>query len=264
MKEKLRIFIADPAGNRTIFVLSPVERRRYSSLSEKLLSLEQLDGEQVAFIRPEIEGCSRRMEMGGMEFCGNASRSFGLYLAKEQGITGVCQVEIQVSGINHSLWVTANTNQDTASIEMPLPLTHDRLDFEGQPLPLVVFDVIFHVIAVGMPATEKTFSEIKAEVLKNYDPSALGVMFFHEEKQFMTPVVWVKDINSTFFEGSCGSGSVALACALTDPIESGQHRFTIHQPKGHLMVDIHKDQGQITGLLLDGKVELSEPMEIEL
>jgi hypothetical protein len=30
------------------------------------------------------------------------------------------------------------------------------------------------------------------------------------------------------------------------------------------MVDIHKDQGQITGLLLDGKVELSEPMEIEL
>ena len=264
MKEKLRIFIADPAGNRTIFVLSPVERSRYSSLSEKLLSLEQLDGEQVAFIRPEMEGCLRRMEMGGMEFCGNASRSFGLYLAKAQGLSGVVQVEIQVSGINHPLWVTANTDQDTASVEMPLPLTHDQLDFEGQPLPLVVFEGILHVIAVGMPATEKSFAGIKEEVLKKYDPSALGVMFFQEEKQFMTPVVWVKDINSTFFEGSCGSGSVALACALTDSIESGQHRFTIHQPKGNLMVEIHKDQGQITRLLLDGKVELSEPMEIEL
>ena len=42
MTEKLRIFIADPAGNRTIFVLSSVERKYYSSLSEKLLSLEQL------------------------------------------------------------------------------------------------------------------------------------------------------------------------------------------------------------------------------
>ena len=264
MKEKLRIFIADPAGNRTIFVLSPVERSRYSSLSEKLLSLEQLDGEQVAFIRPEMEGCIRRMEMGGMEFCGNASRSFGLYLAKEQRVSGVCQVEIQVSGINHPLWVTANTNQDTASVEMPLPLTHHRLDYKGRRLPLVVFEGILHVIAVEMPATEKSFEGIKEEVLKIYDPPALGVMFFQEEKQFMTPVVWVKDINSTFFEGSCGSGSVALACALTDPIESGHHRFTIHQPKGDLMVEIHKDQGRITGLLLDGKVELSEPMEIEL
>ena len=178
MKEKLRIFIADPAGNRTIFVLSPVERSRYSSLSEKLLSLEQLDGEQVAFIRPEMEGCLRRMEMGGMEFCGNASRSFGLYLAKAQGLSGVVQVEIQVSGINHPLWVTANTDQDTASVEMPLPLTHDQLDFEGQPLPLVVFEGILHVIAVGMPATEKSFTGIKEEVLKKYDPSALGVMFF--------------------------------------------------------------------------------------
>lgn len=264
MKEKLRIFIADPAGNRTIFVLSPMERSRYSSVSEKLLSLEQLDGEQVAFILPEAEGSLRRMEMGGMEFCGNASRSFGLYLAKEQGLSQVCQVEIQVSGIKHPLWVMADTDQETASIEMPLPLSHDWLDFEGCRLPLVVFEGILHVIAIGMPATEKTFSRIKTEVLKKYVPSAMGVMFFREEDWFMTPVVWVKDINSTFFEGSCGSGSVALACAMTDSIESGQHRFTFHQPKGDLMVEIHKDHGKITRLLLDGKVELSEPMEIEL
>lgn len=264
MKEKLRIFIADPAGNRTIFVLSPVERSRYGSLSETLLSLEKLEGEQVAFVLPEIAGTLRAMEMGGMEFCGNASRSFGLYLAKLQGNSGVSQVPIQVSGISHPLCIVANTDQDTASVEMPLPIGQDLLDFKGYRLPLVVFEGILHVIAVGMPATEKSFTAIKEEVLKKYDPPALGVMFFQEEKQFMTPVVWVKDINSTFFEGSCGSGSVALACALTDTIESGQHRFTFHQPKGDLMVGIHKDQGRITRLLLDGKVELSEPMEIEL
>lgn len=264
MKEKIQVFIADAAGNRTIFVLTPIRRERYGAVSAKLLGNTLLKGEQVAFILPPQEGSLRKMEMGGMEFCGNASRSFGLYLAMEQGIIGFCTVEAEVSGISSPIQVSVDTQLSSAGLEMPLPLIIGYVDYKGLSLPIVIFEGILHIIANSLPPKISIFEEIKEAVLKKYDPPALGVLFFNEGKQFMTPVVWVQEIDSTFFEGSCGSGSVALACFLMRNEESGQHRFTIHQPKGDLITLITKDKGHIKRLFLDGKVEFSKAMEVEL
>ena len=39
---------ANPAGNITLFVLSPVEKKDHASLAEKLMALEQFKAEQEA------------------------------------------------------------------------------------------------------------------------------------------------------------------------------------------------------------------------
>ena len=74
---RIKVRVADPAGNITIFVTTPVEREKYPFIARQLLAREDLKGEQVGFIERKARG-GFRMEMMGGEFCGNASRSFGV------------------------------------------------------------------------------------------------------------------------------------------------------------------------------------------
>lgn len=65
------------------FVTSPVERNLYAKVANELLAIKEFRGEQVGFIERHEDGSSH-MEMMGGEFCGNATRSFGYLLGKEQ------------------------------------------------------------------------------------------------------------------------------------------------------------------------------------
>ena len=81
MKKKIKIIVADPAGNITIFVKDHFDRSEYTQVARQLLEMKELRGEQVAFIL-DTSSCGRaqgKMEMCGLEFCGNASRSFLLH-----------------------------------------------------------------------------------------------------------------------------------------------------------------------------------------
>ena len=98
----LRYILADPSGNTTAFVLTPVARERYGPVARQVMAA--LDAEQVAFVH------DGRMDMMGGEFCGNASRSFALWQAlhTEDGLslcpfTGQQTVTVRVSGAPHPL-----------------------------------------------------------------------------------------------------------------------------------------------------------------
>lgn len=49
MEVKLRV--ADPAGNITIFVTSPVERNLYAKVANELLAIKEFRGEQVVSLK---------------------------------------------------------------------------------------------------------------------------------------------------------------------------------------------------------------------
>ena len=110
MNQTLDYFIADPAGNTTILVVSPVNRTDYQRIAQLLLE-HHPEAEQVGYIispqsclEPapdageynEVQKKAQeaaaaaakaglpRMEMCGLEFCGNASRAFGYYAALQQ------------------------------------------------------------------------------------------------------------------------------------------------------------------------------------
>ena len=120
MEVKLRV--ADPAGNITIFVTSPVERNLYAKVANELLAIKEFRGEQVGFIERHEDGSSH-MEMMGGEFCGNATRSFGYLLGKEQESKDAYKktVTVDVSGSSEKLDVEVDYEAGTSKTMMPLP-----------------------------------------------------------------------------------------------------------------------------------------------
>jgi len=80
------VIIANPAGNITAFVLdNNIEKKDYIYVANKLMEIAELEIEQVGFVKEPKLGGELRLEMMGGEFCGNATRSFGLYLAMLKG-----------------------------------------------------------------------------------------------------------------------------------------------------------------------------------
>ena len=113
---KLRIVRADPAGNITLFVLTPVEKAQCAAVAAELMKIGELQAEQVGFVFP-----NGHMEMEAGEFCGNASRAYGYLLAKQQGLTGRHTMHLSVSGCDHPIAVTVDMDAGTSEAEMPLP-----------------------------------------------------------------------------------------------------------------------------------------------
>lgn len=84
--------VADPSGNTTILVLTPVPKEEHSALAAKLLALPGIEAEQVGYVTREA-GKPLRVDMMGGEFCGNASRSAAAWaLACDGGTQGVYDV----------------------------------------------------------------------------------------------------------------------------------------------------------------------------
>ena len=75
---RIRYIPADPAGNLTGLVLTPVAREVRPALAAQLMARCPEGFEQIAFVDEDsLTGPLPRMEMMGGEFCGNASRAFG-------------------------------------------------------------------------------------------------------------------------------------------------------------------------------------------
>lgn len=267
-KQSLSIVLANPAGNMTIFVLTPVSPCDYGTAANQLLQMKELGAEQVAFVKSftpnaDIKGT---MEMSGLEFCGNASRSFALLAAKTQGLQGKHQIKVAVSGTPNPLTVSVDTIAGRAEIIMPNPDSIEIL--ENQKLAvlngcmLIAFEGISHVILNDVPASPGLFEEIKDIIMAEKNPAALGVMFYDTQTQHMTPVVYVRDVNSTYFEGSCGSGTTALSVALSAEYAQGLHTYTVVQPAGTLTVTVQKEQGLVGSLALDGDVALNPAQSV--
>jgi diaminopimelate epimerase len=262
MQEKtIEIIIADPAKNITIFVLSPVEDR--AETAKRILADRSLGAEQVGFvIPPKSPEDLWRLEMMGGEFCGNAARSFGLWAARNAGLSGPAEVPIGISGLASPLGTRVHAEKGIAEVAIPGPYRQEVLDFQGQTLRAYRFDGITHVIA-PIPPDEKTFFGIKKEFEKKFgQDKALGVMFYDQSKGFMVPGVYVYGTNSLIFESSCGSGSGALGIWLSEDLPAGEASWNIAQPGGCIETRVLKKQGLVREVFIGGRVTLSEPMRI--
>ena len=259
--KKIKILIANPAGNITIFVLDHFHPDQYQSIAAQLLAREDLGGEQVAFVAGE-----NTMHMCGMEFCGNASRSFALMLAEERGVVGYGQVEVNVSGCDKPLQVEVNMKNHFTKIEMPPPLRIEKLSQEGLLKDAYLVDMggILHIVVKDIDPTLDHFNRIKDLISKDCDPPAFGVMFYDTATSILTPVVYVKDVNTTYFEGSCGSGTTAVAAAFSAEEPEGTFHFTLPQPAGTITATVEKTRNRILAVYIEGPVTLSEVMEVEI
>ncbi|MBE6034732.1 hypothetical protein [Aminipila sp.] len=269
-KQNLSVIIANPSGNITIFVLTPIPKSQYSLIANKLLSINHFKAEQVCFIKEmnldtNIQGS---MEMSGLEFCGNASRAFALLIAKQHGLTGLNYIKVSVSGSPQPLNVLVNPSLNRAEISMPLPRNIEILKNQNpsclNSASLIEFDGIIHIILQDIPASQEIFQDIKASIMKTHNPAALGVMFYDTEKKQMIPIVYVRDVDTTYFEGSCASGTTALCISLSQNHQNGVYMFRVSQPAGELIASVEKQDNKINKITIDGKVSISEIQTITI
>lgn len=266
MEFQVKITMADPAGNRTAFVEGNVPREYYAAVGAALLKDETLRAEQAGFCCPPRFGGIGRLEMMGGEFCGNASRSFGLWLGRAAGKKAGDQVPVEVSGSSDILSVLLE--EDGAWVSMPLPkeIIEVRLPEKAGAdapsalcFPAVVLEGITHVILENTAPSEELARAVIRCVAETTDADAVGAMFLQGDA--MTPVVWVRATDSFVWESSCGSGTLSATVWRGRQVKDGAFRLSLHQPGGILEAEITTQKGRVTEARIGGPVHFEKTIE---
>lgn len=223
--------ITAAGGNGTAVKVidAPLTRDEYAAQGKKLgTDMEPFGAEQAGFLIP----AENHFEMGGGEFCGNASRSAALLLSDIQGKD---RVSFTVSGYDGTVEATVRKNDSTHYFvecifpgmqvnQRPVQLA------DGRDASVVDLGGIVHVILEeSFPNDKTTYESMHRTITRELgfeNRPAVGVVWIERGagKVTMHPVVWVKDVDTFFYEQSCGSGTIAVAKVTDTP--------SITQPTG--------------------------------
>lgn len=255
---RLNVVRADPAGNITLFVLDPVPAGDRAGFAARLMAVS--DAEQVGFVCPPVMGSAGRMEMAGGEFCGNATRAFGMLAAQNLGC--LSQLRVEVSGCGRPVTVDIDWAAGSARTQMPLPRSVRRTEAGGHPGVLVDLGGIAHFVVENVPPDLEFFQ--KAESLFRDLPGleAYGVMFLNGDR--MTPLVKVPAAGTLVWEGSCGSGSLAAAVAQSQDAPDGPFVRAYVQPAGTVEAAVLRRGGEAASAWIGGPVTLDLPRGMEI
>ena len=233
--------MANPTGNITLLVTSPVAEQERARVAARLMEREPA-AEQVGFVRLTDGGV--RLDMAGGEFCGNAAMSAGAVYAREKGLRAGerLSVEVRVSGTPRPVTAAVEAlggGRYSGAVEMPPPETprvrRFTLDGTEYTLPLVMFPGIAHVIAPGdMP--RKTAEDAARKWCGDLNAPALGLMLFDEAAAELRPLVYVPGADTLFWESSCASGTTAVG-AWVSFRDAAPRSLALKQPGGVLTVD---------------------------
>lgn len=259
---ELNILRADPAGNITVFVLDPVEKAQRAAIAEKIMAIPALKAEQVGYACAAEDDVDGHMEMMGGEFCGNATRAYGMYIARQKG--GLSAVKLRVSGCDHAVTAQVDLRSGTARAEMPCPRSVKRVTVNGHEGTLVDLTGIAHFVVEGVEPSEGFFRAAESIFSGIAGLDACGVIFLDAEKRSMIPLVKVIETGSLVWEGSCGSGSVACAVAQSERMENGGFSCEYRQPAGTVRASVERQGGNVIAASIGGEVTLDEPMRITL
>lgn len=270
---KLKFAKLNPSGNTTAVIDNrdgKLPREGYAALAADLMGKNRLAVEQVGYWeQPTREGSVGRLQMMGGEFCGNATRCFAKLLCdhKTEGIVWKgtdCVVPLEISGSPYVMMVKVEDyRQESAMItsSMPQALKLEPVTCAGisQPAIGVFFEGILHLILQNVMLSEEQIRESIYKIYKDRAkrhqdlPDAIGFMFYDEEKHFVTPAVYVKEVESLVFESSCGSGSVGIAAYIFHTLGEEVEKMLIKQPGGDLYVT-YKQSGDDLMVELGGLI----------
>ena len=112
-----------------------------------------------------------------------------------------------------------------------------------------------------VPPSREFFAQ--AEPLFAADPAldAYGVCFVEGDR--MTPLVKVPEAGTLVFEGSCGSGTLACAVAMSRG-RVGIFSVSLRQPAGTVNASVTRRDGAVIAASIGGPVTLSEPFEVTI
>ena len=207
--------ILNPSGNITALVIKDYPREKYQEIANKIMK-NNSKIEQVGFLK-KYSNSIFRLEMAGLEFCGNASRAFACFLVKKKYVL-TNNFQISVTGYDNLIDCKVEIKKDNyySTININLMKKVDdliqNLVLNKKKVSIIYLPGISHLLLDQkiFKFDEKNCLEEAKNIisrLKLLQLPAVGVVWFDDNQ--INPVVYVKDIDSLFYENSCGSGSIA-------------------------------------------------------
>lgn len=236
-----RFLITAAGGNGTAMCVldAPLTRAQYASQGAELgADFERFGAEQAGFlVLPD-----KHLEMAGGEFCGNATRATAVALYT---LTGDRSPTYTVSGFDGI--VKADVSRIDASnfrVTAVLPglkvKTSNAIVRGNIPAEIVDLGGIVHVLIKEPFPDANAYRQWHREIVRELDldnRDAVGVIWYRPDGGTVRidPVVWVRAIDSFFYEQSCGSGSIAAGAVCGTPL--------VVQPTGKTIEAIINDSG---------------------
>ena len=249
--------ILNPGGNKTALVKDENYTKEQKKMINNQILKENPEVEQVGFISQS----ENNLQMAGGEFCVNATRC-----AIWEYLKGKCeQIELTVSGYQGKITGGINAQKDVyVDLEMNKKVS-DILGKDG------IFNFVkLDGICLAVVSEEDSKSYLKnlrkdenraknelKEIMKTFCSSenAVGIILLEEEKAKIkiNPVIWVKTIDTLYYETACGSGSLATAIYKNN-LETTRN-LEILQPSGfRLKIELDVKQGVLQNARISGKV----------
>ena len=176
--------------------------------------------------------------MAGDEFCGNAARCAISYYIKDENK----DIKIKVSGTERIL----NGGVENNNIWVEIPI--EEINRVNNKINFAKMDGIKHILVKN----EELNKEQAVKWINEYkdENKAIGCIFINEKEEGIKidPFIWVKDIDTLFYESSCGSGT---ACAGMLYLNEKRNQINVFQPSGDIIKVFADDKNKI---YISGKV----------
>ena len=255
--KSLNYKILNPGGNKTAIVIgNEYSNEDKKKINDKILK-ENPDVEQVGFISKK----ENKLEMAGGEFCMNATRcAIWEYLKGDLG-----EIELNVSGCKEKI-TGGITKEKEVYVNMQINKKMSEIIEKNNKLNFIKLDGILLTI-IDEENSKRYIEELKKdeekakfklkEIMQTFETSekALGIILLEKEKSKtkINPIIWVKTIDTLYYETACGSGS--LATAIYKNYIEGIENLEIMQPSGYsININLNKKQEYIENAIITGKV----------
>lgn len=253
--------ICKPGGNDTALVYGKEYTPEQKKQINDAIMKKHANVEQVGFIDLTQEP---ELQMAGGEFCGNATRSAAnRYL---EGKEGSLQIIVNSTDI-----INAGVYSDGKSwCEIPLYFGKDAITIKEPGIYLVKMNGMVTVVikpeqAKKYLADKSLIKQYGTDFIHKYhleENEAVGVMFCEQQGLVLkiNPVVWVKNINTLFYETACGSGTTAT-CMVEAYEHKSSQKIDVMQPSGLIITaDITFENEGVKKAVISGDVVFEQSM----
>lgn len=266
MKKTIYFSLIRPGGNDTALVDGLFVQSEKKKIND-LIMQKFPKVEQVGFYSTYKQTNAVNLEMAGGEFCGNALRSLAfILLDKKPG-----KICVNFSGISQKLNAGVR-RKNYAFAQMPILNSPNSIQVLAKNTIKVELDGITHLLVDKRDFKNEKDLKITGERLlekfklkKKYKAS--GVIFYSKEKYVwkIEPIVWVRKIQTLFYETSCASGSTALGLWQAKKSDKNAVKLRVKQPSGKsLSVVITKKKNKSYNACIEGPIELIGKEKIQI
>ncbi len=256
---EIKYKILNPGGNKTALIKGCAYTNNQKKLINKMIMDKYSQVEQVGFLSNKIN----RLEMAGGEFCMNATRCAIYEYSKENKE----KVELSVSGTNKKL-IGRKLNDNKVEVKLDIGKNIEELIEAKNEFTCVKIDGILIAILDEEKSKkyiqklreneETTKDELKQLMITEIasEEKAIGIMLLEKEsgKIKINPIVWVKEIDTVFYETACGSGSLGIA--IYNYLKNKDKKIELIQPSGYsINIELEGNNNYIENAIISGIIE---------